>query len=150
MTSEKTEEKEVEKREEKVDEKQQQDLISSLVGAAFLIWLGTVLLAANMGFLSTFTNILDSLSIPSYGISFETPFFNMRTVQVFLLGGGLILLVEVIIRLLVPIYRRHVLGTLIGAVAMFSLGLGNWEIIWPLILIAIGLAILLRGFTRRR
>jgi uncharacterized membrane protein len=150
MADEKTEEKEVEKREEKVDEKQQQDLISSLVGAAFLIWLGVVLLAVNMDFLSTFTNILDSLAIRSYDVSFAIPFFSMRAVQVFLLGGGLILLVEVIIRLLAPVYRKRVLGTLIGAVAMFSIGLGSWEIVWPLILIAVGISILVRGFTRRR
>jgi hypothetical protein len=150
MADEKVEEKEVEKHEEKIDEKQQQDLVNSLIGAAFLIWLGVVLLAANVGFLSTFTDILDNLSIPSYDVSFETPFFDMRTIQVFLLGGGLILLAEVIIRLLVPAYRRRVLGTLIVAVAMFSIGLGSWEIVWPLILIAIGVTILLRGFIRRR
>jgi hypothetical protein len=146
MADEKPEEKEVEKHEKK----RQDDLVSSVVGAAFLIWLGVVLLAVNLDFLSTFTNILDSLSIRSYDISLEIPFFNMRAVQVFLLGGGLILLVEVIIRLLAPVYRRRVLGTLIGAVAMFSIGLGNWAIVWPLILIAVGVSILVRGFTRRR
>jgi uncharacterized membrane protein len=150
MADEKVEEKEVEKREEKVDEKQQQDLISSLVGAAFLIWLGVVLLVSNLGLLSAFTDILDSLPIRSYDISLEIPFVSMGAVQVFLIGGGLILLVEVIVRLLVPVYRRHVLGTLIGAVAMLSIGMGNWEIVWPLILIAVGVSILLRGFTRRR
>ncbi|MBN1812615.1 MAG: hypothetical protein JXA14_12320 [Anaerolineae bacterium] len=146
MADEKSEEKEVEKHEEK----RQEDLVSSVVGAAFLIWLGIVLLAGNVGFLSTFTDILDSLPIRSYDISFEIPFVSMRTVQVFLIGGGLILLVEVIIRLLVPVYRRHVLGTLIGAVAMLSIGLGYLEIVGPLILVAIGASILVRGFTRRR
>jgi len=150
MPDEKFDEKEVEKREEKWEGKQQQDLVGSLVGAAFLIWLGVVLLAANMKYLSTFTNILDRLSIPSYDISLEIPFFSMRAVQVFLLGAGIILLLEAIIRLLVPIYRRHVLGTLIGAAVFFSLGLGNWEIVGPLILVAIGISILVRGLTRRR
>jgi hypothetical protein len=150
MADEKFEEKEVEKRGEKEDEKQHQDMVSSLVGAAFLIWLGVVLLTANMNYLSTFTNILDRLSIPSYDISLGIPSFSMRAVQVFLLGAGAILLFEAIIRLLVPIYRRRVLGTLIGAAIFFSLGLGNWEIVGPLILIAIGVAILVRGFTRRR
>jgi hypothetical protein len=143
-------EKEVQKREEKVDEKQQQDLLSSVVGAIFLIWLGVVLLAANAGFLSAFTDILDSLPIRFYDIPFEFPFVGMRAVQVFLVGGGLILLLEVIIRLLVPVFRAHVLGTLVGAVAMLSIGMGYWEIIGPLILIAIGATILLRGFIRRR
>jgi hypothetical protein len=93
---------------------------------------------------------LDSLPIRSYDISLEIPFVSMRTVQVFLVGGGLILLVEVIVRLLVPVYRRHVLGTFIGSVAMLAIGLGYWEIAGPLILVAIGVSILVRGFTRRR
>jgi uncharacterized membrane protein len=139
-----------EKEVQKHEEKHQDDLVSSVVGAAFLIWLGVVLLAANVGFLSTFTDILDRLPIRSYDVSFEVPFVSMRTVQVFLIGGGLILLVEVIVRLLVPVYRRHVLGTLIGSVAMLALGLGHWEIVGPLILVAVGVSILVRGFTRRR
>jgi hypothetical protein len=145
MSDEKSE-KEVQKHEEK----HQDDLVSSVVGAAFLIWLGVVLLAGNVGFLSTFTDILDRLPIRSYDIPFEIPFVGMRTVQIFLVGGGLILLAEVVIRLLVPVYRRHVLGTLIGAVAMLSIGIGYWEIVGPLILVAIGVSILVRGFTRRR
>jgi len=139
-----------EKEVQKHEEKRQDDLVSSVVGAAFLIWLGVVLLAGNVGFLSTFTDILDRLPIRSYDVSLEFPFVSMRTVQVFLIGGGLILLAEIVIRLLVPIYRRHVLGTLIGAVAMLSIGIGYWEIVMPLILVAVGVSILLRGFTRRR
>jgi hypothetical protein len=145
MTDEKSE-KEVQKHEEK----RQDDLVSSVVGAAFLIWLGVVLLAGNVGSLSTFTDILDRLPIRSYDISFEIPFVSMRTVQVFLVGGGLILLAEVVIRLLVPVYRRHVLGTLIGAVAMLSVGLGYLEIVGPLILVTVGVSILVRGLARRR
>ena len=139
-----------EKEVQKHEEKRQDDLVSSVVGAAFLIWLGVVLLAGNVGFLSTFTDILARLPIRSYDISFPIPFVSMRTVQVFLIGGGLILLVEVIIRLLVPVYRRHVMGSLIGAVAMLSIGMGYWEIVGPLILVAVGVSILARGFTRRR
>jgi hypothetical protein len=150
MADEKVEEKEVEKREEKVDEKQHQDLLSSVVGAIFLIWLGVVLLAANAGFLSTFTDILDNLPIQSYDIPFEFPFVSMKAIQVFLIGGGLILLLEIVIRLLTPAFHTHVLGTLIGAIAMLAIGLGYWEIVVPLILIAIGAIILLRGFIRRR
>jgi hypothetical protein len=148
MADEKSEEKEMEKHEEK----RQEDLVSSVVGAAFLIWLGTVLLAVNVGFLDTFTNILNTLSIKPYDLPFEfpLPFFSLEAVQVFLLGAGFILLLEVVIRLLIPAYRRHVLGTLIGAVVFFSFGLGNWQIVGPLILVAIGVTILLRGLARRR
>jgi hypothetical protein len=58
-------------------------------------------------------------------------------------------LIEIAIRLLVPEYRRPVLGTFILAVVFFGIGLGNWELIWPLILIVIGASILLRGVFRR-
>jgi hypothetical protein len=148
MADEKSEEKEMEKHEEK----RQDDLVSSVVGAAFLIWLGTVLLAVNTGFLDTFTDILDSLSIGPYDLPFEFPFpfFTLEAAQVFFIGAGIILLFEVVIRLLVPVYRRRVLGTLIGAIFFFSLGLGNWQLVGPLILVAIGVTILVRGFIRRR
>jgi hypothetical protein len=145
MADEKAEEKEMEK-----SEKHQQDLVSSLVGAIFLIWLGVVLLAVNMDFLGTFTSILDSLPIKPYDLPFTFPFLSMSAVQVFLVGGGLILLGEVILRLLIPTFRRHVMGTFIAAIAMFSIGLGYWQVIGPLILIAIGVSVLLRGFTHRR
>ena len=139
-----------EKEVQKHEEKRQDDLVSSVVGAAFLIWLGVVLLAGNVGFLSTFTDILARLPIRSYDISFPIPFVSMRTVQVFLIGGGLILLAEIVIRLLVPVYRRHVLGTIIGAIAMLSIGLGYWQIVGPLILVAVGVTVLLKGFIRKR
>ncbi|MFL7790495.1 MAG: hypothetical protein AB8I69_00015 [Anaerolineae bacterium] len=147
MANEKAEEKELEK-----SEKHQQDLVSSVVGAAFLIWLGVVLLAVNMDFLDTLTSILSNLSIKSYDLPFVSPFpfFGTNAVQVFLIGGGLILLAEVVLRLLIPAYRRHVLGTIIGAIALLSLGLGYWQIVGPLILVAVGAAILLRGFIHKR
>jgi uncharacterized membrane protein len=78
------------------------------------------------------------------------PFFDLRAWQVFFLGAGVLVLFEIVIRLLVPSYRRRMMGTFIGAIALFALGLGQWTVIWPLILIAIGLSILLRGLFGRR
>jgi hypothetical protein len=44
-----------------------------------------------------------------------------------------------------------VFGSLIGAIVLLALGYGNFEVIWPLILIAVGASILLGGiFTRRK
>lgn len=146
MPDEKIEEKEMEKREEK----EHQDAVSAIVGATFLIWIGVVLLATNLDFLRVFTDFLASLSIQPYKLPFEIPFIVPGALQVFFFGAGAILLAEVVIRLLIPVYRRHVLGTLIGSIVFFSLGLGAWKVIGPLILVAVGLSILLRGLFRRR
>jgi hypothetical protein len=147
---EKLEEKEMEKREEKWEEKWHRDPVSSVVGPAFLIWAGVVLLAGNMGFLHVFTDFLDALSIKPYDVGFDLPFFSLRAWQVFFLGGGVILLIEIVVRLLVPAYRRQVLGTFIGAIVLFALGLGKWVIVAPLIVIAVGVSILFSGLFRRR
>ena len=69
------------------------------------------------------------------------------------MGAGVIVLLEVVVRLLIPEYRRPVTGTLIFAVILIGLGLGNLTncgVVWPFILIVIGLSILLRGFYTRR
>ena len=61
--------------------------------------------------------------------------------------------IEVVIRLLVPTYRKPVTGTMILGVVLIGIGIGNiygWEVTGPFILIALGLAIILRGVTRRQ
>jgi hypothetical protein len=146
MADEKIDEKEMEKREEKW----QRDPVGAVIGAAFLIWIGVVLLASNLNYMSVFTDLLDRLSIRSYELPFDFPFFSVRTLQVFFLGAGVILLAEIVVRLLLPSYRRQMVGPFIGAVAFFALGLGHWSIVGPLVLIAVGVSILLGGFLRRR
>jgi len=124
-------EKEGEKDEKSWDEKWRRDPLSGAVWAAILIWAGVALLAENMGLLVRFE------WLDAWGL--------------ILVGAGMIVLLEVVVRLLVPSYRRSVGGTLIFAVILVGMGLGNlfgWDVIWPLILIAIGVSILLRGFIR--
>ena len=132
----KEEEKEEEKTEEKAGgewgyEKWHRDLLSTVVWAAILIWAGLALLAQNVGLLTHFE------WLDAWGLIF--------------IGAGVIVLLEVAVRLLVPSYRRAVGGTLIFAVILIGLGLGNlfsWDVVWPLILIAIGVSVLLRGLFR--
>ena len=134
---EKQEEKWDEKwREEKWDEKWRRDPLSAIVWAAILIWIGVVLLIGNMG-------LLDSLTI--LGRRVEAWSFGF-------LGAGAIVLLEVVVRLLVPAYRRAVGGTLVFAAILLGVGLGEivgWVVIGPLVLIALGVSVLLRGLFRR-
>jgi hypothetical protein len=131
----KEEEKEQEKqeKEEKTwEEKWRRDPLSVVVWAAILIWAGVALLAYNMGFLTRFERL------DPWGIV--------------MIGAGIIVFLEVGVRLIVPAYRRPVGGTLILAFVLIGVGLGNvlgWEVVGPLILISVGLSILLRSFSRR-
>lgn len=146
MPDEKFDEKEREKREEKsMDEKWRNDPLGTLVFAAVLIWAGIVLLLENLGTLDKWTANI----IASTGWTFLA---DHEPWQYIVLGAGLLVLVEIIIRLLVPAYRRSVTGSLIWAIILIGLGLGgwfNWSILWPLIIIVIGLSIIFRGVFRK-
>ena len=149
MGEEKAEEKELQKHEEKMDEKWHQDPLSAVVGALILMWAGVVLLARNLGVLDAFNRMLDLLPIPEPDLPFDIPFLGTSAWQLFFLGAAGIVICEVIIRLLVPAYRRRVFGSIIGAIVLLALGLGSWNLIWPLVLIAIGVSILLSGIFRK-
>ena len=140
-----TEEKEVQKRDEKsVDEKSRNDPPSTITWAAILIWAGLVFLADNLGYLK---------NLPVANLPQGVQVTNLQSWTVIFLGAGVILLLNVIGRLLIPAYRRPIGGTLVLAAIFFGVGLGNlfgWAVVWPIILIAIGLSFLLRGAFRRR
>ncbi len=137
-------EKDVSKREEKtMEEKWRRDPLGSIVWAAILIWAGLVFLADNLGMLRGLQNI----AFPGTGVILQSGAWSLV-----LLGAGLILVIEIFIRLTVPTYRAPVGGTIILAAILISLGLGNlisWNLFWPLILIALGVIFVLRSFTRR-
>ena len=113
---EKSKEKEREKHSEKADEKSpeekwQRDPLSAVVWALILIWAGLVFLADNLG-------ILDSIQtsggiIP--GVDIEV---DLGPWAIILTGAGVIVLLEALVRLLVPAYRRPVGGTIIFGFTM--------------------------------
>lgn len=144
---EKFDEKEREKSEEKApDEKWRRDPLGSVIWALILIWAGVVWLLDNL-------NLLDNLKNRLTPPGMEWLPMGVGVWGLILSGAGVLLLVEVLIRSLVPAYRRPVIGTIILAFVFLGLGLGNlvsWGLIWPVILIAIGLSIILRGLTARR
>lgn len=135
-----------EKEEKSVEEKSRQDPIGSLVWAATLIWAGVVLLLNNLGW-------LDRLRIDLGDRGWDLPFEIegwIGTWQLFFLGAAGLVLLGVVVRLLIPEYRRPILGNLIWAIALVGIALGQWEYIWPLILIAIGVSLLFGNVLRRR
>ena len=137
-------EKELLKHDEKIE---QNDTLSSIVWAAILIWAGIAFLSVNMGWFdailgsSFFTRILpENMAV-----------FDPGVWSIIMLGAGVILLAEVVARLLIPAFHRHIGGSLIIAAVFISVGLGSffgWDLIWPFILIAVGVSILLGGIAR--
>ncbi|MBN2550230.1 MAG: hypothetical protein JXB15_13790 [Anaerolineales bacterium] len=150
MPDEKFDEKDLEKRDEKeektTDEKWRNDPLSAVVWALILIWAGLVFMASNLGWLDSF--LRRSSDIP--GLGFLEKIWGAWPIV--LIGAGVIVLGEVVIRLLVPAYRRSVTGTIILGVVLIGIGLGDlisWNLIWPLVLIILGASILLRGLGRK-
>ncbi len=122
-----------EKEEKSWDEKWRRDPLNAAAWAAIFIWAGLVLLADNLGML----------------VRFE----RLEAWALILIGAGLIVLVEVAVRLVMPAYRRPVVGSIIFGVILLALGLGEiigWGVIWPVVLIALGVIILARGLLLRR
>lgn len=120
-----------EKEEKSWDEKWRNDPLTAAGWALFLIWVGLALLAENV-------NLLDNLLLDAGDL--------------ILVGGGVIVLGIVLIRLLIPAYRRPVLGSVIFAFVLLALGLGDlasWKLIWPSVIILLGLILLLRGALGR-
>jgi hypothetical protein len=143
-------EKEEEKREEKTpeekswDEKWRRDPVNAATWALIFIWAGFVLLLNNLGVLDRFFSGL--VSLPGRGP------VRLETWSIIFIGAGFIVLLEVLARLLMPAYRRAVAGRVFLAVFMIGVGLGDifgWSIIGPVILIALGLSVLLRGLFRK-
>jgi hypothetical protein len=139
-------EKELEKHDEKTEER---DRLSSIAWAFALMWAGLVFLASNMGWFE------------QLGLDVNTrwgfmPLANWRSFGVWNLiaiGAGAIFLIEAVARLVLPAYRRDIVGSFIGAAVLLMLGFGgwiNWQIIWPFLVIIAGISILISGTRRQR
>lgn len=139
-------EKDLQKQEEKsAEEKWRRDPLSAIVWAVILIWAGLVFLASNLGLLDWFNDLLDTFNLQTVDLPVELPMIPLEAISLFFIGAGAIILGEVLIRLLMPGYRKPLMGSVIVAIIFLGIGLGSWGCIWPLIIIAIGLSILLRN-----
>ena len=117
------------------DEKWRRDPVEAIVWSLILIWAGLVWLADSMGF---WEQIFGG-NAEAWAIGF--------------VGAGLIVLFGVVLRLIVPAYRRPIIGSVIFGIILLGIGLGqmvNWIAIGAIALIAIGVAILLTGLFRKR
>jgi len=152
---EKWEEKELEKREEKspeekdhgeksYEEKYRRDPLGAIVWAAILIWCGLVFLANNLGFMDKIQPVFDFLPKAAESWEIDVPFITSGAIQIFLLGTAFIFSVEIAIRLTFPEYRRPVFGSVVLIGVLLSLAFDNWELFFPLLLIAFGISILFR------
>jgi serine/threonine protein kinase len=106
------------------------DPVRTVSIAVVTIWVGLLLIADNLGFL------------------WRTGVWNLTFI-----GAGVVVLLQVLFRLLVPAYRRPVTGSIILGAILLGIGLGNLvsEIcLWPGILIIIGVSYLLSVLLRRR
>ncbi len=139
-------EKEVIKHDEKAA---QQDQLSSISWALILIWAGAAFLSFNFGwFDALFDNVFFRRFLPEGMVMFEPGVWS-----IILLGAGVILLLEVILRALVPQFQHHMGGTLVMAAVFIGIGLGNifgFDLVWPVILIAVGVSVLAGGIARNR
>jgi hypothetical protein len=136
-------EKDVYKREEKGgdeknwEEKWRRDPLNAATWAIIIIWIGLVLLADNL-----FPGFLYQLRFTdAWGLIF--------------VGMGAILLVEVLVRIIIPDFRKPLMGNIIFAVIMLGVGLTmndlfDWSFIWAFALIGVGLGALLQGIFRSR
>jgi hypothetical protein len=145
---EKNDEKTEEKEEEKSwEEKWQRDPLNRITWAAIFIWAGIVFLLSNLGYLDSLLHRTFDLT----GISYLDKV--IQAWPLVLVGAGVILLIGVLIRLLVPAYRKPILGQVILAIIFIGIGMGdlvNWGIIWAVILIVAGIAIITRAFSRSK
>jgi len=113
------------------EEKWARDPLGGLIWGLIVIWVGLTLVAAN---LSTF------------------PWLTWDNAWALIfMGAGLIFLLEVVIRVAIPTYRRPIRGRLILAFIALAIGAGafiGWEVTWPFIIIGIGLAIIIGVLLR--
>lgn len=133
-------EKDSTKHEEKsVEEKWRRDPLSAITWAVILIWMGLVLLANNFG-------MLDNLYLWKL-LPKDKEIMSTGVWPLVLSGAGIILIIEVLVRLLFPIYRRPIGGNVFLAILFLGWGLSyflSWSLVGAIVLIGLGLLILLR------
>jgi hypothetical protein len=124
---------------------EESDVLSTVVWAFILIWAGLVFLGSNLNWFERFGLAVNN--------SWAWNFTHFGVWNLIALGAGVILIVESAVRLAVPELRHNMGGALIGGVVLIAVGMGgwfSWSYLWPLILIAVGINVLVSGLTRKK
>lgn len=127
------------------EDERKRDPIGLMAWGAILIWAGFVFLADNLGWME---NLQFPLWLPEEWHVIKDEIWTM-----IFLGAGVIVLFEGFIRLIFPGLRASAGGTFFMAFILLAIGLGNiyrWDIVWPIILIGLGLSMLVRALVRYR
>lgn len=125
-------EKRDEKDEKERGEKPRNDPLSTVIWAMILIWAGLVFLAQTL---------------------WPDVFSGWEPWSLVVIGAGVIVLLEALVRTLRPEYRRPIGGTVIFGVILIAVGLGDlpgWDAYWPVLLIVAGVGLVVATFLRRR
>jgi hypothetical protein len=133
------------KEDKRYDKNHDRDQLSSLAWALILIWAGLVFLAANLGMLDR----IQAQEIEFGGFNI----MGLSTWSVIFVGAGAIVFLEAIIRTFVPAYRGSTGGNFFLAAIFLGIGLGGifgWQLVWPFILIAMGLSALASALIQNR
>jgi hypothetical protein len=113
-------------------EKWASDPLGRITLALIVIWAGLVLLVSNL--------TEDQMLL---GVDWSNAWAWIFT------GAGVLVWIEVLLRLVMPAYRRPVGGRLILGTFLVIIGVGSMVDVslWPLLLIAVGVALLLGYLT---
>ena len=107
--------------------------VNTLMWTAIFIWAGLVLLPGK--------------------INLITAVINWNFLSLIFTGAGIIIIIAISIYMYAPESRPPLAKKFILALIMLGTGLQGvlgWRIVWPIILIAIGLYIAVRGFRAQR
>jgi len=126
------------------NDKDHGDPLGSLAWAVILIWAGLIFLADNLGWLA-------NINLPQAVLPAGMEMIKLSTWTLIFLGAGVIGLLEGILRLFFPAWRNSAGGTFFMAILFLGIGLGNifgWSVVWPLVLIGLGLSALAGALIR--
>lgn len=122
-----------------------QDVLGSITWALILVWAGLVFLASNFGWLDT---VQVSQILPEW-----LEFIGLSVWSLIFLGAGVFIFIEALLVTFVPSLRTNKNGNFFLAAIFLGIGLSGilgWNLIWPFVLIFLGLSALASALIRRK